>query len=354
MLQRDSGQAYFSFDINEEREYYKINSDEMDENLAVIEADQEADINTIVGTLADVPKETSYQTRICIESNVANSKETRGNLPNAEDDLYDSEHKKTNAHIDDTIMTETDYSKTCDAGVLYGGRQANTAGDDDTVSINSESSVAPASNRRVVSELDRLSGSSDEVFMDCSGCLNLSGSRGSLLTCPECQKTRIALTMFDLHGVDRNDSAISSATSDELKSDDGQSSKISISSSEDCTFPIYDSTQKSMTGIKVSVKKTLSAKYYDETSIAELVKKYPAWTERGAIIDRESRAYETVVADLVDEELVHMTGNTDIRSSILEHVPKYYPRYRHFSDPYFNYQLAIGKEDDWSIVETRM
>lgn len=354
MLQRDSGQAYFSFDINEEREYYKINSDEMDENLAVIEADQEACNKRNVETIADVSKETSSKTRICIESSVANSKEIRGHLAEAEDGLYDAEHKKTNALIDDTIMTETDDSKTCEANDLFAGRLANTAGDVDRVSINSESSVALTSSRRAVSELDRLSGSSDEVFMDCSGCLNLSGSRGSLRTCPECQKTRIALTMFDLHGVDRNDSAISSATSDELKSDDGESSKISVSSSEDRTLPIYDSRQRSMTGIKVSVKKTLSTKYYDETSIAELIKKYPAWTERGAIIERESRAYETVVSDLVDEKLVHMTGNTDIGSAILEHDPEYYSRHRHFSDPYFNYQLAIGKEDDWSIVETRV
>ena len=234
---------------------------------------------------------------------------------------------------------------------IENAKPVNDTSDHDTVSNASSNASSFNIGRRSPPELDRLSGSSDDVFTDCPGCVKLNENQQQIQSCPECRKTRIELSLFDLHSPDRNDSAISSATSDELQSDDGQSPNTVLSS----TFRKMDTNilhEKDLKN-KATIRKIPSTKYYDEASISEMIKKYPAWTEKDKHMHEDSKFNEQFTEiDHTFKSNGHFCGSMDNGS--LEPTPYCYSRCRLFSDPYFDLHSNIGKMEAWSIAETQM
>ena len=403
MLQRDSGHDYFSFEVNEQRDYYQINSDEIAENIVegvetVVHASDKVNSNSDKAN-SKSDKLNSKLDQVNSKSDKENTKvnvdalETENKLdswynhtavskvPNTswETDQRSLDRKEercipvsvlneitkafTQEHIteDDTYDVggiqvpsqaqteqEFEHSEYQQNGIVnpvahriaktlwsFGNSEGNRFNVqhelEDRTSEVSDSSLSSAGHRRPVSELDRLSGSSDEVFTDCPGCLKTIDNGHRVLACPQCQKARIELTMFDLHFTDRNDSAISSATSDDLKSDLGSPSG-SPESSPSLTIGSQTATQ--VTAGKRNVKKTSSAKYYDEASIAEMISKYPLWTARdGNTSPKDNRIYQRISE--VDANCENKTGN-------------------HQLDPYHSVHIGIDRKELWSVSETRM
>ena len=413
MLQRDSGHDYFSFDVNEQRDYYQINSDEIAENIEGVETeihasdkvnsksdkennklnvdDLEAEnkLNSWYNRTAGskVPN-TSWETdkrnldrkeESCMTVGVLNeitetfkiehiteddTKDVYGiEVPGqaqAENKFEHTEYQQSDivntvAHrIAKTPEKEFENTEYQQNGIVnpvahriaktlwsFGNSEGNRFNDqhelEDRTSEVSVSSLSSAGHRRPVSEFDRLSGSSDEVFTDCPGCLKTIDNGHRVLACPQCQKARIELTMFDLHFTDRNDSAISSATSDDLKSDLGSPSGSPESSPSltigSPSFTIGSQTGTQFTAGKRNVKKTSSAKYYDEASIAEMINKYPLWTARDGNTPRDDRIYQRISE--VDANCEDKTGN-------------------HQLDPYYSVHIGIDRKELWSVSETRM
>ena len=380
MLQRDSGHDYFSFDVNEQRDYYQINSDEIAENIEGVEtavhasdkANSKSDkennklnvdaletenkldswYNHTAG--AKVPN-TSWETdqrsldrkgESCIPFRVLNEMaKTFTQEHITEDDTKDVFGIEVPSQAQ--AEKEFEHSEYQQNGIVnpvahriaktlwsFGNSEGNRFNVEreleDRTSEVSESSLSSAGHRRPVSEFDRLSGSSDEVFTDCPGCLKTIGNGHRVLACPQCQKARIELTMFDLHFTDRNDSAISSATSDDLKSDLGSPSSSPEGSP---SLTIGSQTLTQVTAGKRNVKKTSSAKYYDEASIADMINKYQLWTARDGYTPRDNRIYQRISE--LDANCENKTGNDQL-------------------DPYYSVHIGIDRKELWSVSETRM
>ena len=395
MLQRDSGHDYFSFDVNEQRDYYQINSDEIAENIEGLEtavhASDKADSKSDKVNSKSDKKNNKLNVDALETENNLNSwyNHTAGSkVPNTgwETDERSLDRKEENcssvgvlneitktftqehATDDDTKdvhgmvqvpgqaqaekeFEHTEYQQSVIVNPVahriaktlwsFGNSEGNRFNDqhelEDRTSEVSVSSLSSAGHRRPVSEFDRLSGSSDEVFTDCPGCLKTIGNGHRVLACPQCQKARIELTMFDLHFTDRNDSAISSATSDDLKSDLGSPSgspegspSLTIGSP---SLTIGSQTATQVTAGRRNVKKTSSAKYYDEASIAEMISKYPLWTAQDGNTPRDNRIYQRISE--VDANCENKTGN-------------------HQLDPYYSVHIGIDRKELWSVSETRM
>ena len=371
MLQRDSGHDYFSFDVNEQRDYYQINSDQIAENIEGVEtANSKSDKeNTKLNVVAletennlnswcnhtagsKVPN-TSWETdergldrkeERCSPVGVLNEITETFTIEHITEDNTKDVH---GIEVPGQAWTENEFEhseyqhnsivnpvahRIAKTLWSFGNSEGNRAQREleDTTSEVSDSSLSSAGHRRPVSEFDRLSGSSDEVFTDCPGCLKTIGNGHRVLACPQCQKARIELTMFDLHFTDRNDSAISSATSDDLKSDLGSPSG-SPEGSPSLTIGSQTATQ--VTAGKRNVKKTSSAKYYDEASIAEMISKYPLWTARDGNTPRDNRIYQRISE--VDVNCEDKAGN-------------------HQLDPYYSVHIGIDRKELWSVSETRM
>ena len=336
MLQRDSGQDYFTFDINEKHEYYRINHDEMDK----VDGDIESTIK-IINKVTDKNEDTAISSYVAERIEVDESGYLIPKMSGEKNDkeIVDSEIDKTTDGLKESEQENAEDTKPIDDTPNH-----------DTVSNSPSDASSFSRGRRSPPELDRLSRTSDDVFTDCPGCVKLSESPESIQACPECQKTRIELSMFDLHSPDRNDSAISSATSDELQSDDGQSPDTLVSPAQGNMdtniLPEKDMKQK------ITIRKMPSTKYYDEASIFEIIKKYPAWTEYDRHLHEDSRLDEKLTNI---ERTYERNGDLlDSHTRSLEPTPYCYSRYRRFSDPYFDLHLNIGKAESWSVAETRM
>ena len=411
MLQRDSGQDYFTLDINEKHEYYKINHEEMDKDDGDIEntikmINKVAIKNDGAALNSDeteqvrvddsgylVPKKSGVKT----EKEKAAVLKTDSKMDKTNDGIKKTERKnedntkpvndipKENVENVKPIADTPDHDITTD-GIkksihksvdntkpinnipkenVENGKPINDIAqknvenakpiadtpDHDTVSNASSNASSFNIGRRSPPELDRLSGSSDDVFTDCPGCVKLNENQQQIQSCPECRKTRIELSMFDLHSPDRNDSAISSATSDELQSDDGQSPNTvhsgTVGNMGTNILRVKDMEDKTI------VRKIPSIKYYDEASISEMIKKYPAWTEKDKHMHDDSKFNEQFTEiEHTFKRSGHFCGNMDNGS--LEPTPYCYSRYRLFSDPYSDLHSNIGKMEAWSIAETQM
>ena len=381
MLQRDSGHDYFSFDINEERDYYKINSDEMVQNSNGLEnlvrgMDQE---NTDLETLPSqnesktgykyVETQCSDTPNTCVDTLDATEKKNTDDYIHASEypvyastltRIFSPESNELNAapHVPGSVPAPGNIPTGRHIEVSNMKETASVTESVDTTSELSVSSGSSIVTRRPVSELDRLSGSSDEVFTDCPDCLKTTGRGHLVRACSQCQKTRIELPIFDLHFTERNDSAISSATSDDLKSDHGNPSDTSVSSSEESIFMIANSDGLPVrnTRDKLYIKKTPSTKYYDEASISEMIKTYPAWT-CNSNPTADFRIYEKmpdIDADINSEKDIHQIQNSNLFDEKLKPVPDAWSRRYLFDDPYYKVHLHFGCEEIWNIAETKM
>lgn len=102
---------------------------------------------------------------------------------------------------------------------------------------------------RKTSDSDRSSRSSDdsEVFTSCSNCFKKNMTMETAVeseNCSDCCHHSINLPSFDLHTVERNDSAICSTTSDQISIRKGHNSESSNTSSISNEYLMPDSPHK--------------------------------------------------------------------------------------------------------------
>ena len=384
MLQRDSGQDYFTLDVNEGHEYYKIKPEEMDRDDGDIETAIKR-INEETIKVDDVKIDNSGTDKVKVDdsgyllpkmSEEKIQKEIVGiGKDDTKMDKTTDENKKTQHQkvgiikpvryipkenvekvkpINDNPSENVDHTKPKSEPpkeIIDKTKAETDTPDHDTVSNTSSNASSFKIGRRSPPELDRLSGSSDDVFTDCPGCVKLGENKRQIQACPECRKTRIELSLFDLHSPDRNDSAISSATSDELQSDDGQSPNIVVSSTPGKmdTKNLNEKDEKA----KAIVRQVPSTSYYDEASISEMIKKCPAWTEHGRKTNESFRFKDKFIEN---ENVFKANGNMlgSMHKGSIEPTPYCYSRYHLSSDPYFDLHSNIGKMEAWSIAETQM